>query len=148
MLKLDLVMHIVMMDVYCNSVTLFHKPECLNNMSVYGHKHVDIGNSFTSDTCFINIIINYLSSTSTMSVVEQRETCLSEWLAVCDLLFRKSKTDQSKDKTSDNMDVEVTGPQTTNMDVEVSGSKMTVETSSQPPSSRIFTYKLVVYQVL
>ena len=70
-------------------------------------------------------------------------------MAVCGLLFRKSKTDQIKDQTSDNMDVEVTGPQTTNMDVETTGSQMTVDTSSsQPPSSRTFTYKLVVYQVL
>ena len=84
-----------------------------------------------------------------MSVVKKRQMCLSEWLAVCDLLFRKSKTDQSKDQTADSMDVEVTGPQTTNMDVETTGSQTTTETSpSQPPSSRTFTYKLVVYQVL
>ena len=73
-----------------------------------------------------------------------------EWRAIYyDLLFRKSKTDQSKVQTSDSMDVEVTGPQTTNMDVETTGSQTTTETSpSQPLSSRIFTYKLVVYQVL
>ena len=68
---------------------------------------------------------------------------------IYDLLFRKSKTDQSKDQVSDKMDVEATSPHTTNMDVEVSGSQTTVDTSSsQPPSSRTFTYKLVVYHCI